>query len=107
MDHETAYTHLKNGAPVKSRIEHYPCPAERTIFVPVDRRLRIAVVIPNHMRPHNHPMPPMIKASFDAKAAYRKCVTQTGIPAATAKRVDACMFSPSHCRWAVVSSLFK
>ena len=93
MDHETAYTHLKNGTPVKSRIEHYPCPAERTIFVPVDRRLCIAVVVPNHTRPHNHPMPPMIKASFDAKATYRKCVIQTGIPAATAKKVDACMFS--------------
>ena len=78
--------------PVKSPIEHHFCPAERTIFVPVDHRLRVAVVVPNHTRPHNHPMPPMVKASFDAKATYWKCVIQTGIPAATAKKVDACMF---------------
>jgi hypothetical protein len=93
----TVYTHLKNGTPVKSHIKYHPCPAEHTIFVPTDHHQHVAIVVLHHTRPHNHPIPPMIKAWFNAKAAYQKCVTQTGIPTATAKKVDVCTFNSFCC----------
>jgi hypothetical protein len=83
-----AYTHLVNGKPFKSPILHRPCDAERTIFIPVDSKYCMAIVVPNHKSAHNHPMPPMIKALYDAKAAYRQCITANGVMALTSKKVD-------------------
>lgn len=67
---------------------HLKCAANRTIFVPVDSSLRMAIVVPDHKSPHSHPMPPMVKVSFEAKAAYRDCVIAQGVVAATTKKVD-------------------
>jgi len=65
-----------------------PCSAERTVFVPVDASLRMAVVVPNHHKPHTHPMPLMTKASYDAKASYRENILSVGVLGATVKKVD-------------------
>ena len=92
-----AYTHLLDGKLYKSPILHRLCNAEGTIFVPVNSSFRIAVVVPDHKAPHNHPMPPMIKVSFDAKAAYRQCITANGVMASTVKRVDNCKIPSSGC----------
>jgi hypothetical protein len=48
----------------------------------------MAVVIPRHTRPHNHAMPPMIKASYDTRAMYGQCVDAFGTMGATVKKVD-------------------
>lgn len=77
----------------KSPIKHCACSATWSIFVPIDSRLCIAVAVPDHKTLHNHPMPPMIKVAFDAKSAYCKCINQTGVPTATTKKVNNCMFS--------------
>ena len=92
-----AYTHLADGKPIQAMIQHHPCPAERTIFVPVDPSMHIAVVVPDHKSPHSHPMPPMIKASFDAKSAYRQCIAANGVMASTAKKVDTGKLSTACC----------
>jgi hypothetical protein len=69
---------------------------ERTIFVPVDSSFCIAVVVPDHKAPHNHPMRPMIKVSFDAKAAYRQCIATNRAMASTVKKVDNCKIPIIH-----------
>ena len=58
------------------------------MFVPVDTNLRMAVVVPNYKIPHNHPMPVMVKASYDARASYHKNITAAGVLGATVKKVD-------------------
>jgi hypothetical protein len=65
-----------------------PCSAERWIFVPIDASIRMAVVVPNHKKPHTHPMPLMMKASYDAKASYRESILAIGVLGATVKKVD-------------------
>jgi hypothetical protein len=83
-----AFTHIQGGKPVRSKMIHRPCPAERWIFVPIDVNLRMAVVVPNYKLPHSHPMPVMAKASYDAKASYRESISAVGILGATVKKVD-------------------
>jgi hypothetical protein len=48
----------------------------------------MAVVLPHYTSPHNHPMLPMIKASYDTKALYGKCVDAFGAMGATVKKID-------------------
>jgi len=67
---------------------HRPCQAERYIFVPVDDSIRMAVVVPNHKKPHNHPMPTITKASYDARALYRDSIAAIGVLGATVRKVD-------------------
>ena len=88
----TAYTHLKGGQPFKSPIAHHACTTTWSIFVPVNSRLYIAVIVPDHKIPHDHPMLP-IKVAFDVKSAYCKCINQTGVLAAMTKKVDNCTTS--------------
>jgi hypothetical protein len=63
---------------------------QRSICVPVDNRLRIAVVVPDHETPHNH-----INAAHDqgCEVCLPHVYQQTGVPAATTKKVDNCMLS--------------
>lgn len=42
-------------------------------------------------------MPPMTKVSYEAKNAYRKCISANGIMASTTKKVDTCMFLYLSC----------
>lgn len=48
----------------------------------------MAIVVPNHKFPHSHPMPPMIKVLYNAKAAYRQYITTNGVMALTSKKVN-------------------
>lgn len=87
-DFHIAFTHTHDGKPIRSKMVHRPCEAERSIFVPVDNSLRMAVMVPNHKKPHNHPIPTTTKASYDAKALYRDSITVTGVLGATVRKVD-------------------
>lgn len=82
------YTHILDGKPVHSPMIHHQCPASRTIYVPCNISLRLAVVVPDHLSPHSHPMPPPIKVSDEAKEVYMKCIKAQGVLAATVKKVD-------------------
>jgi hypothetical protein len=88
LDITAAFTHIRDGKPIRSKMILRPCSAERTIFVPVDASLRMAIVVPNHHKPHTHPMPLMTKASYDAKASYRENILAVGVLGATVKKVD-------------------
>lgn len=48
----------------------------------------MAIVVPDHTSPHSHPMPPMVKVLYEAKAVYKECVVAQGVVAATTKKVD-------------------
>jgi hypothetical protein len=94
-----AFTHILEGKPTRSKMIPRPCTAERWIFVPVDVNLRMAVVVPNHRIPHNHPMPVMMKASYDAKASYRESIAAAGVLGATVKKVDNGKVYKYYVRW--------
>ena len=93
-----AYTHLSNGKPIQGQIVHGPCPASCYIFVPLDSTFHhLAIVVPDHVEPHNHLMLPMTKVSYEAKDTYCKCISANGIMASTTKKVNTCMFLYLSC----------
>jgi hypothetical protein len=51
----------------------------------------MAVVVPDHTHPHNHPMPLFLKASQEAKAQYSELTLASGLLGATVKKVDNCL----------------
>ncbi|KAJ6542113.1 hypothetical protein B0H10DRAFT_2244878 [Mycena sp. CBHHK59/15] len=54
----------------------------------MDPTIRKALIIHNSNTAHNHPMPALTKASFELKAAYRKCIEAAGCVRATVSKVD-------------------
>ncbi|KAJ6590210.1 hypothetical protein B0H10DRAFT_2320492 [Mycena sp. CBHHK59/15] len=54
----------------------------------MDPTIRKALIIHNNNTAHNHPMPALTKASFELKAAYRKCIEAAGCVRATVSKVD-------------------
>jgi hypothetical protein len=85
----TAFTHLDdNSHPIERRLEHRGCTASRRIYIPLDTSIRMAVVIPNHLHPHSHPMPLFIKLSHDVKIKYAELIHAAGLLGATVKKVD-------------------
>ena len=88
IHHWIAFTHISNRKPNRSKMVHRPCLAERCIFVPVDTNLRMAVVVPNYKIPHNHPMPVMVKASYDAKACTIMSGTRYSVASAIVRSAE-------------------
>jgi hypothetical protein len=76
--------------PLRGLMKRRVCPASRTIYVPMDTSIRMAVVIPDHTQPHNHPMPLFLKVSQEAKAHYSELTLASGLLGATVKKVDNC-----------------
>ncbi|KAJ6596081.1 hypothetical protein B0H10DRAFT_2232608 [Mycena sp. CBHHK59/15] len=54
----------------------------------MDPTIRKVPIIHNSNTAHNHPMPALTKASFELKAAYRKCIEAAGCVRATVSKVD-------------------
>lgn len=71
---------------------HRPCPASREIFVPIDTSIRIAVILYDYTKPHNHPMPAPVKASYDLRDLYVQSLRALGTLGATVRLVDNGMF---------------
>ncbi|KAJ7870040.1 hypothetical protein B0H14DRAFT_3132169 [Mycena olivaceomarginata] len=82
------YAHIFNGKRQPSVITNHPCPARRTIYVPLDNSIRKALIIHNDNIPHNHPMPPLKKAVHEQKEKYRTCIRGVGTVGATVSKVD-------------------
>jgi len=85
-----AHPHIKDGLSLSpSLIKNYPCQSRLTIFVPTDPTLRFALVAHPDNVPHNHPIPRIAKASFEAKKAYKHCIEAAGNDGAlTVQKVD-------------------
>ena len=85
-----AHPHIKDGvSPSPSPIKNHPCPSRLTIFIPTDTALRFALVVHPDNIPHNHPIPRISKASFEAKKAYIGCIQAAGTNGAlTVQKVD-------------------
>ncbi|KAJ7177631.1 hypothetical protein C8R46DRAFT_1328221 [Mycena filopes] len=82
------HSHILNGSPQSSSIVNRPCDAKRTIYVPVDASIRMALIIHPGDIAHNHPMPSLKKASFEVKESYRQCIQAVGCVGATVSKVD-------------------
>ncbi|KAJ7174783.1 hypothetical protein C8R46DRAFT_1252853 [Mycena filopes] len=82
------HTHILNGSPQPSAIVNRPCDAKRTIYVPVDASIRMALIIHPGDIAHNHPMPSLKKASFEVKESYRQCIQAVGCVGVTVSKVD-------------------
>ncbi|KAG6913688.1 hypothetical protein DXG01_005156 [Tephrocybe rancida] len=83
------HPHIVNGTTLaRAPIKHRRCPAQRTIYVPVDPGLRIALVAHPKMIPHNHPMPPKSKVSIEAKGMYKGLINAAATIGATVQKVD-------------------
>src|SRR5277367_1193729 len=76
----------------------HKCPASRTIYVPVDPAIHMAIVVPNPEKPHNHPILPATKASITLKDLYRKCIQATGIVGSSVRTVDNGVFQFYICQ---------
>lgn len=85
-----AHPHIKDGvSSSRSLIKNYPCHSRLTIFIPIDPTLRFALVIHPDNIPHNHPIPRIAKASFEARQAYIGCIQAAGTNGAlTVQKVD-------------------
>ncbi|KAJ7482421.1 hypothetical protein FB451DRAFT_1393776 [Mycena latifolia] len=81
------HAHIINGQAVTSRTVNRPCDVTRTIYVPLDLSIRKALVH-NCSRPHNYPMPPLTKVSYELKVSYRECIKARGCVGATVAKVD-------------------
>ncbi|KII84398.1 hypothetical protein PLICRDRAFT_179640 [Plicaturopsis crispa FD-325 SS-3] len=85
---ECAFTHInEQGQIVQGKLIQRACKATITIYFPVDRADRRAIVLLEG--PHNHPMPASTKVSWDGKALYKNAVEAVGVTGATVVKVDS------------------
>ncbi|KAJ7203392.1 hypothetical protein C8J57DRAFT_1101243 [Mycena rebaudengoi] len=82
------HTHITDGrSDTRSQMVHHECYAARTVYVPIDKSIRKALVIIKNI-PHSHPMPVFSKVSEELKHIYVDCVTAVGSVDATVSKVD-------------------
>lgn len=67
---------------------HIECKAYRTIYVPVDKSARWAVLVPDPSQPHTHPLLPLTKPSFEARDLYKQCVAAKGLLSGTVRNIE-------------------
>ncbi|KJA15424.1 hypothetical protein HYPSUDRAFT_80527 [Hypholoma sublateritium FD-334 SS-4] len=83
------HMHIVDGKTgTRSPIVHRKCPALRRMYVPVDEKFRFLLLVNPGPIAHNHPIPPMCKASFEAKVAYKGCIEAAGTAGITVQKVD-------------------
>ncbi|KAJ7438260.1 hypothetical protein B0H11DRAFT_2293918 [Mycena galericulata] len=83
------HAHVIGGkANGRSPIQHHVCGSKRTYFVPLDRKIRKAIVFHPGCIPHTHPMPPPLKPSHEGTTKYRASVDTVGCVGATVAKVD-------------------
>ncbi len=86
---------MKDGQPFKAPIVQLPCPASRSIYVPLDDTIRKALIVNDHKKPHSHPIPPMTKVTYEMKNKYIECVEAHGVFGSTVVKVEngACPYT--------------
>ncbi|KAJ6479753.1 hypothetical protein C8R45DRAFT_906174, partial [Mycena sanguinolenta] len=82
-----AHAHIVQGRQVDSQIRNYPCDAKRYAYIPKDPSIRKVLII-YHPIAHNHPMPTLIKVSFELMDTYRACIDANGVFGATVSKID-------------------
>jgi hypothetical protein len=80
------FPHLGNGS--QAALIHHACSAYRIIYVPEDPAIRKACVVPDHEKPHNHPILPPTKTPVVIKEFYRRCIKNLGIVGSSVRTVD-------------------
>ncbi|KAG6818252.1 hypothetical protein H0H93_006537 [Arthromyces matolae] len=86
------YPHNADGKP--SPVIRHKCPASRVIYIPVDPKIRMACVVPNHGVAHNHPILPAIKPSREIKELFKRCIDAVGVLGATVRSVERAPSTP-------------
>ncbi|KAJ6618034.1 hypothetical protein B0H10DRAFT_1947836 [Mycena sp. CBHHK59/15] len=83
------HPHIINGnAVAQCRIQHHKCPCKLSIYVPIDTRVRKVLLFHPKSVPHNHPIPPLLKLSHEARSKYTEAVAAAGIVGSTVAKVD-------------------
>jgi hypothetical protein len=85
----SAFPHLKDGVVHTAQMIKRTCKAGTTIYVPLDEdTIPIAIVVPKHAVPHNHPPPPPKKVPTDVRTLYEDAVRAVGVSIATVNQVE-------------------
>ncbi|KAJ6590288.1 hypothetical protein B0H10DRAFT_2332246 [Mycena sp. CBHHK59/15] len=83
------HPHIINGnAVAQCRIQHHKCPCKLSIYVPIDTRVRKVLLFHPKSVPHNHPIPPLLKLSHEARSKYTEAVAAVGIVGSTVAKGD-------------------
>ncbi|KAJ7909723.1 hypothetical protein B0H13DRAFT_1877422 [Mycena leptocephala] len=84
-----AFNHIKGGCPFEAKVIHLACAAESFVFIPHEDKhpelARMCIVVPDHKRPHRHPVPPLLKVPHGVAEKYKECVRKLGLGATVAK----------------------
>ncbi|KAG6819655.1 hypothetical protein H0H93_009829 [Arthromyces matolae] len=86
------YPHNADGKP--SPVIRHKCPASRVIYIPLDPKIRMACIVPNHGVAHNHPILPAIKPSREIKELFKRCIDAVGVIGATVQSVERAPSTP-------------
>ncbi|KIJ43655.1 hypothetical protein M422DRAFT_252895 [Sphaerobolus stellatus SS14] len=73
-----ARDHIHDGKLVDGQIEQRPCTAGLTIYSPLNKMVRKAIVIPEPKKPHNHPSYSAEKLTVEAEEVWRAAVRAAG-----------------------------
>ncbi|KAF8966029.1 hypothetical protein BDZ97DRAFT_1917737 [Flammula alnicola] len=80
------FPHNADGRQLK--MVHHECLASRTIYIPVDPSIRMACIVPNHEKPHTHPILPATKPSRELKELYKSCIQTAGLVGSSVRTID-------------------
>ncbi|KAF9013084.1 hypothetical protein BDQ17DRAFT_1419266 [Cyathus striatus] len=83
-----AFPHIIDGKAVQGEMCKHVCRAYRTIYVPENESMRMAVIVHNPKEPHNHPLPMDSKLSHESKKLYTELIMAAGVWGATTQKVD-------------------
>ncbi|CAK5264039.1 unnamed protein product [Mycena citricolor] len=82
------YPHIIDGQTHEYKIKQYKCKAKRTIYLPKDPSIRLALVYNHAEHAHSHPMPVFRKLDYETKAVFKGCIKAFGVVGATVPKVD-------------------
>jgi len=82
-----AYIHTEDGSVVPGKMIVWPCPPELENFLPLDRSIHKACIVPC-LTLHDHPAYTEWKPSAEAKQRYAKAVDTFGALGASVMKVD-------------------
>ncbi|KDR65997.1 hypothetical protein GALMADRAFT_131200 [Galerina marginata CBS 339.88] len=71
-----------------SEVNLRPCPASRTIYIPLDPTIRVLVILYDHLKPHNHPILPATKTSREVRELYSRCIDAVGSAGSTVQKIE-------------------
>ena len=80
------FPQLGNGC--QATLVHHACSAYQIIYVPEDPTIRKACVVPDHEKPHIHPILPLTKTPVAIEEVYRKCIENAGIVGSSVHTID-------------------